>query len=264
MNATEIELFLDEYGDATNDVASSSSATIDTNLDRWFDVLNDSPEVSKIIADLESRVNFSDWYEKEAARNTGMGGDLRWPSGKENRIAMQVLAFRAMRAEKPDLLNFHHQFMNSSSHQMDTIVYEVVSQIFNPMARDLQKYLVTALAKPTADPPSQGQDFSVPASDRAVPLDHNNPDYVIATRDLEIFEEAVRGSNDLEIDDKEQRLAELGAMRLLLHATKARADVLISLVHKGLLYFAKTFADKAVGALALGLIALLGRLTGLW
>ena len=49
----------------------------------------------------------------------------------------------------------------------------------------------------------------------------------------------------------------------MLTATRVRADALVVLVGKGL-ERVKTFADKVIGALALGLLGLLGRLTGFW
>ena len=47
-------------------------------------------------------------------------------------------------------------------------------------------------------------------------------------------------------------------------ATRVRADALVVLVKKGLEHFVKTFAGKVIGALALGLLGLLGRVTGFW
>jgi hypothetical protein len=105
----------------------------------------------------------------------------------------------------------------------------------------------------------------LPASDRTVPLDHNSPDYLETVRALENIEQAVQQSNDYpDQEDKEQRVAELSAGRRLLQAVRARGEVIIALLYRCLLYIAKKFADVAIGALAIGTLALLGRLTGLW
>jgi len=98
-----------------------------------------------------------------------------------------------------------------------------------------------------------------------VSFDHNSPDYLETVRALENLEQAVQQSNDYpDQEDKEQRLAELSAGRRTMQAVRARAEVIITLLYRSVLYLAKKFADTAIGLLAVGTIALLGRLTGLW
>jgi hypothetical protein len=257
--AGELENFLAEYDDATSDVLGSKSATVDTNLERWFEVLDERLAISKITNDLEHRVDFKDWYAKEQARNTGVGGDLHWPSGRENRLAMQLLSFRAMRREEPDLLNFHSQFMASSSNRLDDIVYEVLSQVFSPMARDLRKYIERAY-----DRVSDVELMAAPASDRAVPITHNS-DYAEAIEQLDRLEELILTTNDFpDVEDRDQRAAEISAMRRLLNATRVRVDALISLCYWGLKYVAKKFADVTIGKIASAVLTLIGKITGLW
>lgn len=252
--------FLNEYDDATSDVVTSRAATIDTNLERWFEVLEDDPVVLKIIQELERRVDFQNWYEKETARNTGMGGDLRWPSGRENRIAMQILAFRAMQQEKPDLLNFHHEFMASSSNQLDTIVYDVTSQVFQPMARDLRKHIERVY-----DSEIGVEEFAIPASDRTVTIAHNSEDHAVVIEQLDQLEELISTANDFSnVEERDQCAAETSATRRLLNSARVRVDALISLCYRGLLYIAKKYADVAIGLIAASTLALIGKLTGLW
>lgn len=254
------EHFLIQYDNATNDILNSKSATIETNLERWFEMLDESHAIAKIVHDLERRGDFKDWYKKETARNTGMGGDLHWPSGRETRLAMQLLVFRAMRRQEPDLLNFHLQFMASSSNRMNDIVYEVVSQIFSPMARDLRRHIERGY-----DPISDIERMTAPASDRVVLVTHNSADYAEAIKQLDKLEELIRTTNDYpDLEDRDQRAAEISATRRLFNSARVRVDALVSLSYRTLKYLAKKFADVTIGKAAAGVLNLIGKITGLW
>jgi hypothetical protein len=251
---------LESYDDVTADVVSSNSSTFSTNLDRWFEVLDESPITAQVVQGLERSVDFQGWYEAAESSMSSMVGSaaLRWPKGRENRIAMQLSLFRAIQQEKPDVVGFYMTFMGSSS-RYDDMVFEVTDQIFSALARDLRYMIVDALERRAGD-----ADL-IPPSDRIVSLDHNTTEYAEAVKALEDAERTVQETNDYDdAEDKEQRIAELSAGRRLLMAARVRANAFIALVYKALRYLAEKFADHAIGVAATGALALLGKATGLW
>jgi hypothetical protein len=164
---------------------------------------------------------------------------------------------------------FAHTFISPSERNLNVNVSQLSQQLFIPTARLLRRHLErveTAVPGPDITPLFvPASDRTAPASDRTVTLDHNTPDYAETVHSLEKVEHAIQEANDYDDpDDKEQRIAELSAGRRLLQATRARADALIALLYRGLLYLAKRFAEVAIGAAATAALALLGKLTGLW
>jgi hypothetical protein len=82
---------------------------------------------------------------------------------------------------------------------------------------------------------------------------------------LSRLEELILKANDFpDVEERDQRAAEVSAMRRLLQAARVRVDAFISLCYRGLLYVAKKYADVAIGLSAVAVFGLLGRLTGLW
>jgi hypothetical protein len=252
-----VDDWLEIYEELTDQVSRSKHQMFMHNLQQWFDHLDETPSVAKFIAGIETDVDFKSWIE-ECERTASEDGTLKWPRDKSKRLGLQLSLFRAFANEAQDVTDFASNFMYSQNNY-DVMVSDVVDQLFIPLARDVRRQSQRVLEQPNVWP------VAIPASDRTVRLDHNNPDYRTAIKDLETLEEAVRGNNDFsDPEDKEQRVAELGATRRLLVAARARVDALLVVAYRGLQYLAKTFADKAIGALAVGLLALLGRLTGLW
>jgi hypothetical protein len=222
-----LEQLFGEYDDVTSDVRGATSATFESNLERWFEWLESVPLIAKMVRDLESLVDFPAWRKAgEATMGSFVGsGQLRWPKGPQ-RLAMQVALFRTMAEGTYSYIDLHHTFFGGSTHY-DDMISDVTGQVFDPMSRDLRRHLVSIFEARTAEP----DPMAVPASDRTVRLDHNDPDYATAICDLEKLENAVRGSNDYaDSDDKEQRIAEIGAMRRLLTSARIRTDVFIALI----------------------------------
>ena len=97
MTSSELEDFLSEYDAVTSDMQGSTSATFETKLERWFEVVASIPTIDRHIRDLEATVDFDAW--RKASEETGgsyMGSQqLRWPKGVQ-RLAMQMAVLRAM------------------------------------------------------------------------------------------------------------------------------------------------------------------------
>jgi hypothetical protein len=163
---TEAELneFLFEYEAVNSDLLQSTSATFDSNLERWFELLEERPAISSFIHQIEAtRDEFEGWFaERESTMTSWVGsGELRWPAGRENRVAMQVALFRAFQRGKPSILDFDRTFFGTDGRFTD-MVNAVTTQVFGPMTRDLRR-LMERFARTE-------QPLSVPASDRTVTL----------------------------------------------------------------------------------------------
>lgn len=106
----------------------------------------------------------------------------------------------------------------------------------------------------------------VPAADRPVELDHNQPDYVEAVASLEALIVVVRESNsyrEADETDQERRLAELEAGRTLLKSRWVSKDTVKAALWGTLAYLASKFADAPIGEAAATAWAALKRLLGL-
>jgi hypothetical protein len=132
------------------------------------------------------------------------------------------------------------------------------------MARDLRRKLEAQLdasfgfdevKKPPEDP--------IPASDRTVSIDHNSAAYREADEALDRLEHTLVQANDYPDDeDKEQRIAEVSAVRRLLKSTKVRAYAIAALAGPTLTYLAKKFFDTGIGQAATKAIEKLTTLLG--
>ena len=262
MNRDDLDKFFSEYDDVTSDVANSTSATFETNLDRWFEFLDEIPLVTRVTSDLQTRLNFDEWYnESEKTVGSWVGsGELRWPKGKENRLSAQLSLFRSFAQEKRNYVDFHHEFVGTSS-QFDDMVFDLNRQIFSPMARDLKRHMDQMFT-----PLSEQQLLMTPASDRTVPINHNSVDYAEAIEQLDRLEELIRTSNEFSenAESRQSIAAEVSATRRLLDAMMVRLDAIISLCYRTLESLAKKFADLALGKIASAVLTLLGKITGLW
>lgn len=79
------------------------------------------------------------------------------------------------------------------------------------------------------------------------------------------MEELILKGNDFpSVDERDRTAAEVSAIQRVLRATKIRVDLAITLCHRALSSIAKKFVDLLVGKNAGGLLALLGKVTGLW
>lgn len=249
---------LSEYDALTVDVAIATYDLFQPTIQRWFDLVDETPLFYRVAAQLERGIDFQKWWRETTEGDEYGQTQLTWPKGSDGRLGMQLLMYRAFATGKPDVLGFYMSFLRSSGFdRYDDMLAEVRRQVFDPMARDLRRRFERAAQAEAAG--------EVPASDRVVKLDHNRPELSEANDALDKVAEAVRAANDYEDDDdREQRLAEVSASKSLLSSVRVRADAVIALVFKVLRYLASKFADKAIGAAAGAALAIIGKWTGLW
>jgi hypothetical protein len=106
---------------------------------------------------------------------------------------------------------------------------------------------------------------TVPASDRIVKIDHNSAQYMEIIGKLAQISDAAKKSNSLSIenaDERDQRLAEITAGKILLEAPRTNAEKVKSLLIDGLKWIGEKIADNVVSVIVTGLIGLVLALLG--
>lgn len=264
----ETDDVFEEFDELAGSVTLARYRFFSQNLRRWFHLLDTAPAaISARVAGMERRVPWDQWESRVLAPPTGMvgSGEIKWPDDQEQRLGLQLQLFRRIASETLDAVDFAHNYFYVKNGNFDEILRELTSQVFEPFIRELRRYLLRNRARPIADDEELGAELALPASDRTVTLDHNQPEYTVAVDALDSAERAVQESNDYDdVDDKEQRMAEINAGRQLLRATRARADALIAVIYRSLKYLAVKFVDLAIGRAASAALTLIGKITGLW
>lgn len=110
-----------------------------------------------------------------------------------------------------------------------------------------------------ASPPEEEVEFEdeeqpppdyVPAADRIVQLDHNSEPYKEAIGRLDELIAQVRSANDYDdLEDKQERLAELAAGRVLLGAPRVGRRTAWTLISTAIFWLVEKFADGVIGEL---------------
>jgi hypothetical protein len=256
--ANEIEELLTEYDELVNDVAGSKHQFFQGNLKRWLDFLDRaSPFVGPILQQLESAVDFTIWFAPY--RTVAMGGgskNIEWPEERRKRLGIQLLRFQRMASGDVEAGFFALTLLQSGRNVNDG-VSDIIGQIFIPMSRELRRYLKEAADHQDSTP------LYVPASDRVVTLNHNSEIYIKTLEGLGQLEEAVQQANDYpDLEDKEQKLAELAAGQRLLRSIRVRIAAVVTVLSAPLMWLIEKFAGGLIGQVAAaawqGLKTLLG------
>jgi hypothetical protein len=239
--------FLTEFDDLTDDVSRSKYEYFSSNLRRWLSLLDNSTEISNLVKHLEGQVNFNHWRREGLVQSSGMGtGRIVLPEQGEQRLGIQIGLFRWLATGDFEPHQFAIQYVSTEGNFND-IILELGEHFFEPFARDLRRYIERNLVS-----------MEVPASDRTVSPDHNSADYKDAIEAIEKTEKAIREANDYpDDDDKEQRIAELDAGRVLFEARRFRVQALKETLLECLKYLSKKFMDKTIGIAAGAAIAAL-------
>lgn len=253
----DLRRFAEDYESAADDVSNSDYNMFATNLDRWFEVIEDYPDINSICRRLEDGHDFEEMVERDAKNSGGMIGseDLVLPKGKEQRLGMQISAMRSIRDRRVSISDIDSLYFGSSTKYQD-MMDNIVRQIFAPLSRDLFRYISANL---NVSP------IYAPASDRFVPINHNSQEYQNVSSAVDGLLDEVRKSNSFsDPEEKDLRLAEIAASKTILSSIKVRVSVIYSLVLGTLTFLATIFAETAIGNMAQRAITDLGTLTGLW
>jgi hypothetical protein len=170
--------------------------------------------------------------------------DIEWPDERAKRLGIQLLLFRRFASGEIEPGAFAFTLFRSGANINDGIA-DIVGQIFTPMCRELRRYLEEALARQD-DSPSH-----VPASDRIVTLDHNSEAYRETIEQLDRLVEVLEQVNDYpDIEDKEQRIAELSAGRRMLQSARVRCAAVAAVLGPPLAWLTEKFAGGLIGQIA--------------
>jgi hypothetical protein len=224
------------YDDLTQEVMRSNVQFLADHLANWFRTLDMTSGVASKIQELQAGVDFASW-KAEMEASMQVERQLSWPKGPEQRLAMQLMLFRsaAESGSGDSIAGYGWHFIPTGDNNFNNSARRFIDQVFRPMAAELRRYL-------------EKQALAVPASDRIVTLNHNSPDYQHLMSALETLEEVLRGSNDYQDAEEQERVvAEISAGRRLLQAAKARVTAIAALVRDPATYLARQFIGKAVG-----------------
>jgi hypothetical protein len=210
--------FLAVYDDLTGEVARTRYQFVDEHLANWYRALDDTSQVNRVIQRLESGLDFDDFLKRSRATGSSMAGSATflWPEDRENRLGMKLQLFRRIAEGTIEAWQVGYDFA-CSGNDLDANSSALIRQVFMPMARELRRLLETEVGNLQAD--------EIPASDRVVRLDHNSQEYKKTVEALDKLEEALKGDNEFpDPEEKEQRIAEVSAMKRLLQAVRVSVE----------------------------------------
>lgn len=210
------EDFFDEFDAATRDVSRASHQSYADALRRWFFVLDDSPLAKPVLYDLEKAIDAQSWFN-EYIKQEHDSSSLAWPMRTNERLGLQLGILRLFAANKEHHLEpFGRRFYRHGPQNFHAVTSNITTELFQPVAEDLRRRLVRATERTV-------ETEDIPASDRSVRLDHNQPSYEEAIAAIDRLEELVKQTNDYDdSEEKDQVIAELSAGRRLLQAVRVR------------------------------------------
>lgn len=238
-----IEEPLSEYDDLADDAARSKHEFFRSNLQRWFRYVDNTPELSRFMEQIEGSIDFEEWTRDGLVKQSGVGnGKIVLPEDEVQRLGALTGLFRSLTEDDDAAWRFASEFI-SYENNLDVMISELVDQLYEPYVRDLRRQFRRMVNSSEAG--------TIPASDRVVTLNHNEQPYQDVIQAIDKLSEALRQANDYDDpDDKAQREAELAAGKELLKAPRVREDGLLSVLGKALRYLWTKFRDNAVGQAA--------------
>lgn len=175
----------------------------------------------------------------------------------EARVGMALRTLEGAR-----LVRGKHNYITGSSYEISENGYrEIEAQRALEAAAD--QAAEAAIEQPEHD---QSVEQLVPASDRIVTLDHNNPDLAKAISDAKQLAAQIQASNDVGNMSPEAvavAVDEIGQIAISLEGPAVRMPSFGNRVVSTLTWIGKEAAGALVGAAALGLLALLATILGI-
>lgn len=258
----DLDEFLDEYDDFSQQVSSATNAVFTSRLAQWFHLLDEGDkEIGNHIRWLESRVGEtvepSDVFGSSGGNANS--GQINLPSNKLDRLAAYLHLFRRFKDHPNEMVPFG--FTHFYDKNINVMIGKITDAMFDPFASELRRYIRNNFDEPVPDEDWVAKD--VPASDRIVTLHHNSPDYQNTVESIQSAELAVQQWNDISEEDRERIKFELDAGILLLKARTARVDAVEAVLVRALRWLAQNFAGAALGIAAEKSLSLLLPLIGI-
>ncbi|MER8431535.1 hypothetical protein [Mesorhizobium caraganae] len=242
----EFEEFLEEYDDLADRLVQARYQDFGRAVRRFFQLLDQAPEPSRshirwlrVLFPVE-RVNSEVMVEPSGMVGSGQ---LNWPDDFDLALSAQLNLLGSFGDSDKEALQFSRGYFYSRSNNINDVLHEMTGHLFDPMIRDLRRYLQRNKDKP-ADA------SQVPASDRIVYLDHNQPEYAAAIEAVESTEIAASSSNKILPEDRDRIKFELNAGILLLKAQSVRQAAIEAVLIRALKWLSANFAGAALGVAA--------------
>lgn len=230
------------YDELTDEVMRARYQFVAEHLRNWLTTIDETPEASRIVHELQSGLDVQDFLKRSHATEGSMVGSatLLWPDDRKQRLGMKLRVLREVAEGRIEAWNFGHDFMNAGS-GLDENARSFADQLFRPTARELRRVFESAW----------NEIEIIPAADRTVRIDHNNPRFKDVLDTLANLEKAITESNlydDPEV--KEQHAAEISAGRTVLQSVRVRVTTILVLLRTPLMAIAKKFWDAGLGKAA--------------
>lgn len=254
----DLDEFLEEYDDFTSQVSSANRSLFASRLDQWFHLLDEGDQdISAHVKALERRVGnqvIPDLVFVENGNNAN-SGKINLPTNKKDRLAAYLYLFRQFASDPQRVVTFG--FTNFYDRNISVVLESVISGLFDPFSTELRRYIQKNFDEPVQEDEEQDRtEVAIPASDRIVQLNHNEPQFIEIGDLLQSVEEDIRGMNNGDIETKDRAIFELRAVKEILRAQSARYDVLKTLLLGCLKWLAKAFVDTTAAIAITSLIAL--------
>jgi hypothetical protein len=88
------------YDELTDEVLRSSNAFLPDHLQHWFEHLDETPDVARVVAELQKLANADEWLAGLAAKRNLGSRDLDFPKGRNESLALRLSIFRAAAEKK--------------------------------------------------------------------------------------------------------------------------------------------------------------------
>jgi hypothetical protein len=168
---------------------------------------------------------------------------MNWPDDLEQALSGQLNLLSSFTEKEDAAWQFAHNYFYSRSNNINDTLHEMTEHLFEPMFIDLRRYLIRQRNTPV---PAE----EVPASDRIVSINHNQPAYGKTLGSIEETADALIGDNTIRPEDRERIKFELDAGILLLKGKSARLDAIEAVLLRALRWLASKFAGAALGIAA--------------
>lgn len=245
----DIDEFFEDFDHYANEVSASRYQDFARVLRQWFRILEQAPEpLRSRVTWLREHLPAGQLENEVIVQGRGMvgSGKLNWPDDLEDRLSGQLQLLEVLTEKENSAWQFAFRFFPGGGNNINATLRQLVEYLFEPHVRELKRYLVKNAENPITSPDAE----AVPASDRIVRLDHNQPDYLATIAAIERAESAAVVSNEILPEDRERIKFELDAGILLLKASSARVEAIEAVLIRALRWLSANFTGAALGIAA--------------
>ncbi|PBC23476.1 MULTISPECIES: hypothetical protein [unclassified Mesorhizobium] len=242
----EFQDFLDEYDDLTERLLRARYQDFASLAKRVLLMFDHAPAATSTrIQWLRSLFPIEKIEAEVLVEPKGMvgSGRMNWPQDLEQSLGAQINLLASFTVKDDRAWQFARDYFYSRSNNINDTLHEMTGHLLEPMFRDLRRYLVRQRNNPV-------EINEIPAADRIVRIDHNQPSYQEAIGSIASASEALIGDNAIGTDDRDRIKFELDAGILLLHAQTVTISAIEAVLIRALRWLSANFAGAALGIAA--------------